>query len=73
MRRGLGIGLHTCTLYPYSYFLGKNVILIFKITNNEGEQFTCFFERGELPVMAATYLQKKLYVKFIFILLMCSD
>ena len=73
MGRGLGIGLHTCTPYPYSYFLGKNVILIFKINNNEGEQFTCFFERGELPVMAATYLQKKLYVKFIFILLMCSD
>ena len=73
MGRGLGIGLHTCTPYPYSYFLGKNVILIFKITNNEGEQFTCFFERGELAVMAATYLQKKLYVKFIFILLMCSD
>lgn len=73
MGRGLGIGLHTCTPYPYSYFLGENVILIFKITNNEGEQFTCFFERGELPVMAATYLQKKLYVKFIFILLMCSD
>lgn len=73
MGRGLGIGLHTCTPYPYSYFLGKNVILIFKITNNEGEQFTCFFERGELPVMAATYLQKKLYVKFIFILLMCFD
>lgn len=73
MGRGLGIGLHTCTPYPYSYFLGKNVILVFKITNNEGEQFTCFFERRELPVMAATYLQKKLYVKFIFILLMCSD
>lgn len=73
MGRGLGIGLHTCTPYPYSYFLGKNVILIFKITNNEGEQFTRFFERGELPVMAATYLQKKLYVKFIFILLMCFD
>lgn len=73
MGRGLGIGLHTCTPYPYSYFLGKNVILVFKITNNEGEQFTCFFERGELPVMAATYLLKKLYVKFIFILLMCSD
>lgn len=73
MGRGLGIGLHTCTPYPYSYFLGKNVILIFKITNNEGEQFTCFFERGELPVMAATYLLKNFmlnsYLYFLSVLI----
>ena len=49
-------------MYSISLFIffGENVILIFKITNNEGEQLTCFFERGELPVMAATYLQKTL-------------
>ena len=54
-------------------FLGKNVILIFKITNNEGEQFTRFFERGELPVMAATYLQKNFmlnsYLYFLCVLI----